>query len=109
MKLVGVISGGSFAKPAELLDGGSCRQVFRVPVQEGLHLRPAAMLVSAAERYEADITIQRDGFAVSARSIMGILTLEAAFGAELLVEAAGEDAEDALAAIAELFSSNFSL
>ena len=108
MKLVGVISGGSYATPSKLLHAGSCRQIFRVSAEEGLHMRPAAMLVATAERYKSNITIQRNGFAVSARSIMSILTLEAGFGAELLVEAEGEDAQEALAAIAELFSSKFS-
>lgn len=74
----------------------------------GLHARPASRLVGVANRYKSSITLSNGpGRGVNAKSIMEVLTLAASAGATLVVRAAGEDAEQAVAEIADLISGRF--
>lgn len=73
----------------------------------GIHARPAALLVKAASKFNCDIFIGRKGEEVSAKSIMGLLTIEGHQGARLIVRAVGGDAEEALLEIAALFENKF--
>jgi phosphocarrier protein len=81
--------------------------VFKVLNKYGIHARPAALLVKAAGKFSCDIFIGQKGEEVSAKSIMGLLTIEGHQGAKLSVRAVGADAEEALAEIAELFENKF--
>jgi phosphocarrier protein len=73
----------------------------------GLHARPAAQLVQASNRFKADVQIVKDGVAVNAKSIMGVLTLAASRGAQLSVVTEGQDAEAAMAALAKMIEGGF--
>lgn len=73
----------------------------------GLHARPAAAFVKLASAYESDIRLSKDGDAVNGKSIMGVMTLAAECGAELIVRAEGADAEDAVIALEELVANGF--
>jgi len=73
----------------------------------GLHTRPAAMLVKIASRFKSDIYLQRDGFNINAKSIIGVMTLAAEQGAIVGLMVEGPDEVDAAAAIEELFNSGF--
>lgn len=73
----------------------------------GIHARPASQIVKLAGRFESEITLEKDGASVSAKSIMGVLTLEGQCGAQLLVRAEGEDAKEAMDAITELIDNKF--
>jgi phosphotransferase system HPr (HPr) family protein len=75
--------------------------------EQGLHMRPADLLVRAAGRFQSQIEIEKDGHSVDCKSIMGILTLGAAQGVSLMLSATGEDAEEALNCLAELFANGF--
>jgi phosphotransferase system HPr (HPr) family protein len=74
---------------------------------EGLHARPADLLVRTAARFAADVQLAKDGQWVDCKSILSILTLGAEQGTALDVAASGDDAGDALAAIVELFARGF--
>ncbi len=87
-------------------DGVLTRE-FEVRNQYGIHARPAALLVKTASGFRAEITIEKAGLSVSAKSIMGLLTMEGHQGAVLRVTARGEDAERALDALGELFEKKF--
>lgn len=80
---------------------------FTVKNKYGIHARPAALLVKAAGKFSSDILIGKKGSEISAKSIMGLLTIEGHHGAKLLVHASGEDAAEAMAEIAELFENKF--
>ena len=80
---------------------------FKVINEYGIHARPAALIVKAAGRFEADIFIEKDGNKVSCKSIMGLMTLEGYPGSTMRVSASGADAEEALAEIEELFVNKF--
>ena len=73
----------------------------------GLHARPAAKLVQAANKFRCDVTLTKDGQDVNAKSIMGVLMLAAAQGTQVHVKAEGENAGAAVAAIAALFDKGF--
>lgn len=73
----------------------------------GLHARPAALFVKAANRFIADVTVEKGCNKVSGKSIMGLMTLEAGFGTVLRVIADGVDAEAALDEIQSLMDSKF--
>jgi len=75
--------------------------------RRGLHARASAKFVKCAERFASNITVSRDGYTVPATSIMGLMMLGAQPGTDILVVATGEDAQHALAALADLVSSGF--
>ena len=70
---------------------------FQIVNRLGLHARAAAQLVQTANRYLSDVTVEKDGVEVNAKSIMGLLMLAAPKGSTLKVSISGEDAEQALA------------
>jgi phosphocarrier protein HPr len=74
---------------------------------QGLHMRPADMLVKTAGRYSCNIFIEKAGQRVDCKSILGILTLGATQGSELSIQAAGPDAEKAIHEIVDLFDRSF--
>ena len=59
----------------------------------GMHVRPAGLFAKVASRYRADVMVVKDNNAVSGKSIMALMTLEAVCGSRLKVIAAGPDAE----------------
>ncbi len=80
---------------------------FKVENKYGIHARPAALLVKVAGKFTCEILIGKKGAEVSAKSIMGLLTIEGHQGALLYVQTVGEDAEEAMAGIADLFENKF--
>ncbi len=81
---------------SDVKTGDAMIREFEVLNQYGIHARPAALIVKAASRFDADITIEKDGNSVSGKSIMGLMTLEAGRGSVLRVTASGADGEEAL-------------
>jgi phosphocarrier protein len=73
----------------------------------GLHARAAALLAETASRYQAQVTISKDGHAVDAKSILELMLLAAAQGARIEVRAVGTDAGEAIDAIRELVDLRF--
>ena len=73
----------------------------------GLHARPAAEFVKLANRFASEIFIRKDDVEVSGKSIMGVMMLAAEYGTTLHVSARGEDAEQAVDALAALVASRF--
>jgi phosphocarrier protein len=80
---------------------------FEILNQYGLHARPAAMLVKAASRFDGDVFVEKDGSRVSAKSIMGLMTLQAGRGSTLRVTADGPGAEEVLDELQALIDSKF--
>jgi phosphocarrier protein HPr len=73
----------------------------------GVHARAAALLVQTVNRFSAQVTISKDGQTAEGRSIMGVLMLAATQGSTIEVEAAGQDAEQAVKAIERLVDKRF--
>jgi phosphocarrier protein HPr len=76
---------------------------------QGLHARPADMFARLARQFQSRIELVREGRRVDASSIMDLLTLGAAQGTELTLEAEGPDAEEAVEALTKLVESGFPL
>jgi phosphocarrier protein len=85
------------------------RRSVTVSKRPGLHLKPAATIVSVAQRFRSEIRLIRDDRVANAKSIMGVLGLEAEYGARLIVEVEGEDEKEAMEAMVDLVKSNFDL
>jgi phosphocarrier protein HPr len=83
------------------------RQTLTITNSRGLHARAAAKLVTLAERYSACLSVSRDGQTVPACSIMGLMMLGAGPGSEIVIEAEGWDAKEALEAVAGLVEAGF--
>jgi phosphocarrier protein HPr len=63
--------------------------------------------VQLAQKFKSEIKVIKDDQEANGKSIMGLLTLVAALGMEIKVNATGADAEDAVAAIAALVDRGF--
>ena len=74
---------------------------------QGIHARPAGILVKAIAKKTSDIKIKKAGDAreVNAKSIMGMMSLALLNGEEILVDAEGADEAEAVAAIEEFLVS----
>ncbi|WP_050626881.1 HPr family phosphocarrier protein [Bradyrhizobium viridifuturi] len=75
--------------------------------KRGLHARASAKFVQLVERFNAEIWVTRGGETVGGTSIMGLMMLAAGPGTTVVVSAKGEEAQQALDAIAELVASKF--
>ena len=81
--------------------------VVRIRNRLGLHARAAVKFVNLANRFTADVRIEKDGSDVDGKSILGILTLAAIQGSEITLRLNGEDEAAALRAIVELIDGRF--
>ena len=73
----------------------------------GLHARAAAKIARLAERFQARITVQKDGQTADAKSVMGMLLLCGQMGTRIMIRAEGDDACTAVEAIAVLVADRF--
>lgn len=74
---------------------------------KGLHARASAKLQKLAGNFEARLIVHYGGEAANARSIMDLLMLGAAKGADIELEATGPDAEACVTAAASLIANGF--
>ena len=73
----------------------------------GLHARPAKLLVQAAAQQPARVRLRvGDRPAIDTRSILAVLAQRVKQGTEVTLEADGDGAEEAVAALAELIARN---
>lgn len=75
--------------------------------KQGLHARPAALLVQTANRFKCEVEILKGRQKVNGKSIMGIMTLAAGAGTPLTIRTQGEDAAAALEELLKLIDSDF--
>ena len=73
----------------------------------GLHARAAAKLVQTAGGYDSRLWLVKDGEVVDAKSILGLLLLAASQGSTVTLRAEGNDAEEAVDAVATLIADRF--
>jgi phosphocarrier protein HPr len=75
--------------------------------QRGLHARAAAKFVKLSGGFSCRIDVTKDGETVSGSSIMGLMMLAAGIGCSIRITAVGEDAAEAVDAIARLVENKF--
>ena len=73
----------------------------------GLHARAATRLVECANRFDSEIWLRRNSRRVDGKSILGLLTLAAGPGMDVIIETSGSDENAALTALSELIESGF--
>ena len=73
----------------------------------GLHTRPAATVVKMAAKYKCEFFISRDGMSINGKSIIGVMTLAAEEGSDLILSFDGEDEEQAANEIINYFERGF--
>jgi phosphocarrier protein HPr len=83
------------------------QQTVLVPNRLGIHARPAALIVKKASSFRSEIAIASGGEEVNAKSIMGVMTLAAGQGTELLISATGPDERKAVQELCQLVNSGF--
>jgi phosphotransferase system HPr (HPr) family protein len=83
------------------------RAEFTIGNELGLHFRAAALVVRALEEFSSNVTISNGDTTADARSVLDLMTLAAARGTPIVVEAEGPDAEAAVTALGRLIAANF--
>jgi phosphocarrier protein len=68
----------------------------------GFHLRAAGRIVKLTKSFESEVTIRYNGRVANAKSIMGLASLAAEFGTDVLIEVEGTDEEAALEQLVQL-------
>ncbi len=82
-------------------------RTFTIRNRLGLHARAAALLVKTANRFAADVFIEKDGVEVNGKSIMGILMLAASKGSKITLKADGKSATQVLDTLGKLIEDKF--
>lgn len=75
--------------------------------KKGIHARPAALIVEAANKFVSDIFFIKDGARGNAKSIMNILLLALEPDTKIIIEAQGPDEREAVQKVGKLFESDF--
>lgn len=75
--------------------------------KRGLHARAATKLVQCCQGFTASISVHHQGRCADAANVMALLMLAAPCGSDLEIQAEGEDAEAALAAVTALIEARF--
>ena len=90
-------------------DGGAAvlRRTVTICNRRGLHARAAARFVKLADQFDAEITVAKNGTAVSGRSIMGLMMLAASCGTQIKICGSGPDAVEAVTALSEFVKRKF--
>lgn len=73
----------------------------------GMHARAAVKFVNTANRFSSTVRVVKDGDEIDGKSILGILTLAAVQGTEIILKVSGEDENRALSALIGLINNNF--
>ena len=89
------------------MQDSACRRTVKVNLESGMHLRPYSMIAEAASRFVAEIQLLNGERTADAKAVLELMSLNADFGAELILEANGGDAGEAVDALAQLFDTNF--
>jgi phosphocarrier protein len=73
----------------------------------GIHARPAAMIVRITNKFKSEVFVEKDEEQVNGKSIMGLMMLAAGKGSKVKFVVTGEDAEQMLAELEQLFARKF--
>jgi len=82
-------------------------QMITISNRAGVHARPAAIIVQTTKNFLCNIYLERGHDRINAKSIMGVITLGAAFGTQIRIIAEGEDEQAAVDTLVRLFASKF--
>ena len=101
---------GKIRIPLKLERDGFYRMIEKeviVKNRDGIHARPAGMIVKLANQFKAQIFMEKDSEKINAKSIMGLITLGVVCNTALKISAEGEDAAQAVEALVNLIEKRF--
>jgi phosphocarrier protein len=82
-------------------------KTLRIKNDLGLHARAAAKIVELSKQYKSKLFLNKNGHEVDGSSILAILTLACPKGTEVQVRIVGEDSEELLERLSDLFEEKF--
>ena len=74
--------------------------------KEGIHARPAGLVVGEAKKYASTIMVENKGKKADLKRIFGVMGLCVKFGEEVLITAEGADEEAAIAGVERVLKEN---
>jgi len=83
------------------------RKRFVIQNKIGLHARPAVLFVQTANKFKSNITVEKDGSKINAKSILGVLSLGVEKGAHIVIETKGKDEKKAMYEFKRLVEDKF--
>lgn len=104
------VAGAAASAPAAAAPTGGVEEILTIVNRVGLHARPASQFVQTVGRYNADVRVRnlsRPSVTVDARSMFGVLGLNARQGDQIAVMASGPEADAAVMALRELVQAGF--
>jgi phosphocarrier protein len=92
-----------------IMTGNSQRQTVTISNPQGLHMRPIMAFVEVANSFSGTVSVMRTGASepVNGRSILGLMSLGAEHGTELVLEVDGPSAAETLQALVAVLQRNF--
>ena len=82
-------------------------KVTKVNNEVGIYARPATYFVQKANEFRSTVWIEKEERRVNAKSLLGVLSLGIANGAEINIIAEGSDEQECVMALVELIESEF--
>ena len=82
-------------------------RTMRILNRTGLHARPATLFAETASRFRSAIRVSAGNQETDARSMLGLMLLEAISGSEVTIEAQGEDEVAAVNSLVDLVARRF--
>ncbi len=73
---------------------------------QGIHARPAGLLVKLAAGFPCNVTITKDAKEVSLKKLLAVMGLGVKCGTEVTIKADGDNEEEAIAEISKFFQEN---
>jgi phosphocarrier protein HPr len=75
--------------------------------EKGIHIRPAGDIAKLVKNFKSTVEIEFNGKKANTKSVMILMSLNVKKGNEIKIIANGEDAEEAINALAALIESGF--
>lgn len=69
---------------------------YQITDRNGIHARPAGIIVQCAKRFASEITLEKDGKSADAKKLFAVMRLGVKFHDAVRVTASGEDEEEAV-------------
>ncbi len=82
-------------------------KILTVKNRAGIHARPASLIAQMANKFQSEISLEKDSVVVNAKSIMGVITMAAGYNTTITLKVEGADEQDAANAIEKLFEGKF--
>lgn len=80
---------------------------YTIKDENGIHARPAGLLVKTASTFMSEITMEKDGRGVSAKKLFAIMSMNIKQGDLITLRAEGTDEDFAIQTLQEFMNTHF--